>query len=98
MSVEFFNVVFVNARKDTTATDYTTDLFFFNDFNDGKYPRYYENNATTFWGPFSLIGLFFVVKCLGSQNELLSLVVFSGGFQGRLHKDIKVIESKLRGK
>ena len=42
-------------------------------------------------------GLFFVVKCLGSQNELLSLVAFSGGFQGRLHKDIKVIESKLRG-
>ena len=28
MSVEFFNVVFVNARKDTTATDYTPDLFF----------------------------------------------------------------------
>ena len=24
-------------------------IFFFNDFNDGKYPRYYENNATTFW-------------------------------------------------
>lgn len=28
MSVEIFNVVFVNARKDTTATDYTPNLFF----------------------------------------------------------------------
>lgn len=46
--------------KDTTATDYTPDVFFlFRDFNDGRYPRYYEKNATTFWGPFS----FRVVFC-----------------------------------
>ena len=52
MSVEFFNVVFVNAKKDTTATDYTPDLFFFcfAIFNDGKYPRYYEKNMRQHFG------------------------------------------------
>ena len=61
-------------------------------------PRYYEKNMRQLFGiHFPWSGCFFVVKCLGSQNELLSLGAFSGGFQGRLHKDIKVIESKLRG-
>lgn len=50
-------------------------FFLFRDFNDGRYPRYYEKNATTFWGPFS----FRVVFC-GEMLGIPKWVAFSRGF------------------